>query len=238
MEEKIRTEEKADEQTALATPEPENANSLIAGAEENEVDTQQPEEQIAPESKFEQGQEPEPANQEDTPEAVNQEDTPEAVGRTFTQAEVDKLVGKIRSEARERGKKEALEELLNKYGYDDVSQLDDTVGESERYAGQQDEYENLKNENLLLKSGIDESRFEDALAYFAYKDIPMNPITLEEAIESHPEWTGLDSVNFSDEEDEEEKPSVVRRLGAEPIRREENVGESDEERAMRFMGLK
>ena len=220
--------EKEPEEKMVETQQPETENSETELKSEgepeiNSVDVSNPEPEAEPEPKS--VSEPEPVVEEE---------------RRFTQAEVDKLVGKIRNEARERGKKEALDELLNKYGYDDVSQLDDTVGESERYAGRADEYEALKNENLLLRAGVDEDRFEDALAYFAYKKMPINPITLEEAIEAHPEWTGFgeyDASNANEDEEVEEKPSVVRRLGAEPIRKNDNPTESEEERAMRIMGL-
>lgn len=223
--------------------------------EEKMVETQQPEtENSEAELNSEEVSNPEPQSEsvpggESVPRGESEPQSESAPGgesepvveeeRKFTQAEVDKLVGKIRNEARERGKKEALDELLNKYGYDDVSQLDDTVGESERYAGRADEYESLKNENLLLRAGVNEDRFEDVLAYFTYKNMPINPITLEEAIEAHPEWTGFSEYDTSDDEEEEaeEKPSVVRRLGAEPIRKNDNPSESEEERAMRIMGL-
>lgn len=216
------------EMEGSSTPEPEmgDADSENGAVEE------------APEMMPNEGEEEVPTEGE----AETQQPEQEADERRFTQAEVDKIVGKIRSEARER----AVKELLNKYGYDDVSQLDETVGESERYAelsGQQDEMESLRNENLLLRSGITEDRFEDAMAYFAYKDLPMNPITLEEAIESHPEWVDSYDDDYLDEDEEddgieEEKPSMVRRLGAEPIRKDDgNPAENEEDRAMFMFGL-
>lgn len=220
-----------------SAPEPEMEEGSTPETEEmGDADSENGAVEEAPEMMPNEGEEEVPTEGE----AETQQPEQEADERTFTQAEVDKIVGKIRSEARER----AVKELLNKYGYDDVSQLDETVGESERYAelsGQQDEMESLRNENLLLRSGITEDRFEDAMAYFAYKDLPMNPITLEEAIESHPEWVDSYDDDYLDEEEdsiEEEKPSMVRRLGAEPIRKDDgNPAESEEDRAMFMFGL-
>lgn len=208
----------------------------------------------------EQGQEEQPAPEpEQAPEAgpdTLQEEGPEEgakPARTFTQEDVDRIVGKTRAEARERGRKEFLDEMMEKYGLEDVSQLDDMVGSSEKYEelnGQQEglmqELESLKNENLLLRAGIDQSRFDDVYGYFQYKGIPLNPLTLEEALESHPEWDELNGLDIGgddgdggDVEGDAEPASVIRRIGAEPSRRNASAPKENEyEAAMNLFGLR
>ena len=212
---------------------------------EKPQEMEQPEPEMAQEPEAEPEQEPEtegePEAEPETQQAEEpeQEQEPEQPVRTFTQEEVNEIVGKTRSEARKR----AINEIMEKYGFDDASQLDDLVGASERYeelSGQQEGYEqemeSLRNENLLLKSGIDPDRFEDVMAYFSYKKMPINPVTLEDAMSTHPEWTGFDEIE--EEEEPEEKPSVVRKLGNSPVRRDEsNPAESEESRAMKMFGL-
>lgn len=227
--------------------------------QEPEPETEQagPDEAVTGEQ--EQGGQPAP-EPEQAPEAgpdTLQEEGPEEEAkpaRTFTQEDVDRIVGRTRAEARERGRKEFLDEMMEKYGLEDVSQLDDMVGSSEKYEelnGQQEglmqELESVKNENMLLRAGIDQSRFDDVYGYFQYKGIPLNPLTLEEALESHPEWDELNGLDIGggddgdggDVEGDAEPASVIRRIGAEPSRRDTGAPkESEYEAAMNLFGLR
>lgn len=162
--------------------------------------------------------------------------------RTFTQAEVNELIGRTRTEARERARKETLAELLDKYGFEDASQFDEAVGNGEKYdelsgqqSGMEQEMQSLRDENILLRSGIDPDRFNDVKAVFAYRNEPITPEALELAIDTHPEWVAYGDVKDDDGDPDTPPASVVKRLGAEP-RKEAPANGTEEEQAAKLFG--
>jgi hypothetical protein len=113
--------------------------------------------------------------------------------KTFTQSQVNDLVGNTRKEARDR----ALRELLEKYGVNDDSELDGVFGKGQAYDLLNDDYNNQYNEltaarteNALLKSKIVEDRWEDAKAILRSKGLEVTVDNILSEALTHPEWMG------------------------------------------------
>lgn len=164
--------------------------------------------------------------------------------RTFTQEEVNRMMGKTRAEAREKARREVLEEMMEKYGIEDEGKLDEMFGNSERYdelkgrqSGMENDIREKDAEIALLRSGISPERFDDVKAWCQYNGYEINPVSIEKGLDTHPEWTEYD---FSEDEegysDEEEPVSVVRKLGSAPKRKADD-GESDDMKARRLFGI-
>ena len=189
------------------------------------------------------GQAPVPEAADGTPAAK-----PE---RTFTQAEVNELIGRTRQEARQRAREEFAGEIRTKYGLDDDSQLDDLIGNGQRFDALNEEYgaqsasiRELTAENALLKSGVDESRFADVKAILAYQGLDVTPENIAEALTTHPEWKGggiapeAAAPNAADGTAgrPDPTPSVVTRIGGMPEAKGDEP-EDERTRAMRLFGM-
>ena len=169
---------------------------------------------------------------------------PKSEGRTFTLVEVNRMMGKTRAEAREKARREVLEEMMEKYGIEDEGKLDEMFGNSERYdelkgrqSGMENDIREKDAEIALLRSGINPDRFDDVKAWCQYNGYEINPVSIEKGLGTHPEWADYD---FAEEDDEgypeEEQVSVVRKLGSAPKRKAEE-GESDDMKARRLFGI-
>ena len=113
--------------------------------------------------------------------------------KTFTQSQVNDLVGNTRKEARDR----VLRELLERYGVNDDSELDGVFGKGQAYDLLNDDYNNQLNEltaarteNALLKSKITEDRWEDAKAILKSKGLEVTVDNILSEALTHPEWMG------------------------------------------------
>ena len=146
------------------------------------------------------------------PEGVSSEsalgdDVPEAQAtKTFTQSQVDEIAGKVRKETREK----LMRDLYSRYGVNTADELDDLIGDAQRFATSQDDFaakekawneqDALRNQELvavkervaLLESGIDNSRFEDARLILKGKGLEVTAENIAAELATHPEWKKQD----------------------------------------------
>ena len=207
------------QEQAVEQPEPEQPEQ-----EEEQPEHEAPAEEPKPE--------PEPEPQ---PEPQPEEQKPQA--RTFTQEEVNAIVGKARQEGREHGRQEAIQELLGKYGVEGDGDFDDLVGKGQRFDVLSGDYDaanskltELQAENALLRSGVDKARFDDVKAVLAFQGKEVTPMNIEEALQTHPEWKG-EGQNPSPA-----APIVVKKMGGEPSH-EAAPERSEHDQAMDLLGL-
>ena len=146
---------------------------------------------------------PEEPNQEEDEEELEDYDfdtaSEEPTEKTFTQSQVNDLVGNTRKEARDR----VFKELLERYGVNDNSELDGVFGKGQAYDLLNDDYTNqgneltaVKTENALLKSKIVEDRWEDAKAILRSKGMEVTVDNILSEALTHPEWLGNEEGNF------------------------------------------
>lgn len=199
---------------------------------ETEQEALPPEPETTPEPEPEPEAEPEPE--------------PEPEPRMFTQEEVNALLGKTRQEARQRARDEYAKELRDRYGVDEDGQIDDLIGNGQRFDALNGEYESqssllndLKAENALLKSGIAEDKFDDVKAILAYSNLEVTPENIAQALTTHPEWEAQPEaplppqpVSQPIEQKLRPAPQVVQKLGGEPQGQATNPSD-EKERIMR-----
>lgn len=188
-----------------------------------------------------QGEEPQPA---------------EPAERTFTQSQVNDLVGRTRMETREQ----TYRAVYGRYGVEDEAGMDELVGNAQRYETVRGEYDEarkgwetsdkaksaelseIKEHVALLESGIDKSRFEDAKAIIRSKGLEVTVDSIKNELATHPEWMGgaqaqaEASPNFQKDPSAQPAPispepeSTIKVLGNEGDPRSD--GMSEEEYAM------
>lgn len=192
------------------------------------------------------------------PVAEGNENVEIPMEKTFTQSQVNELVGKARMEGRES----ALKQLLERYGVNDDVELNDVFGKGQAYDGLNDDYMNQGNlykdamtENALLKANVIPGRWDDIKAILGGKNLEVTVENIESMIPSHPEWraaagtevgngaekvltpemaenlskrVGADNISV-------EKPATLRKLGNEATVEPQ---ENEEEKALRLFGMK
>ena len=164
--------------------------------------------------------------------------------KMLSQSQVNELVGRARQEGRES----ALKELLTRYGVSVESEMDDVFGKGQAYDSLNDEYtgvnasyKEVMAENALLKSNIDESRWNDVKLILGGNGLEVNQENIEKMLPSHPEWraTGVQTTLGEGTEPntapEEVKKSVIRKLGSEMSTQEETI--SEEEKVKKLFGF-
>lgn len=202
-----------------------------------------------------------------TPEQATEEekkDIPEQPAeKTFTQSQVNDLIGNTRKEARDR----AIRELLEKYGVNNDSELDGVFGKGQAYDLLNEDYTNrgnelnaVRTENALLKSKIRPERWEDAKAILGSKglDITVDNILAETA--THPEWLGSNGESITKQVGKEEleelttevsnnrnkaeletmlndRPSTIKKIGSSVDNGNSSEAIDEKKRAMSFFGL-
>lgn len=135
------------------------------------------------------------------PPAAPEEPTPE---KTFTQSQVNELVGKTRMDTREQ----TYRAIYGRYGVEDEAGMDALVGNAQRYDTLKADYDtakkewdatnstrdaellSIKEQVALLESGIDRNRFDDAKAIIKAKGLEVNAETIKNELATHPEWNG------------------------------------------------
>lgn len=129
------------------------------------------------------------------PEVAKAEPKPEI--RTFTQEQVNALVGKARQEGREKGYEQARREALERYGVENDDELDDLFasgsryGElSERYADAGNSLAEVRTELALVKSGVLPERQGDVKAILGANGMEVTVENIESLLPTHPEWKG------------------------------------------------
>ena len=225
-------------EAAADNPQPEAAETADAVSEDENGDESEPE----PEAEQQQPQE-EPQPQQQQP-----------MEKMLTQSQVNELVGRARQEGRES----ALKELYGRYGVSGDSELNDVFGRGQAYLTLDDDFKAeqssnkaLLAENALLKTKVDESRWEDIKAILGSKNMDITPENIEAEIPTHPEWR--QTVSVQQQQQAQAQPqqdslqpqpqpqqAVLRKLGSESTAKNGGNGddeESEKEQAMRLFGF-
>lgn len=218
----------------------EAADTAVEPEPEAEVE---PEIESEPEAKVE--------TEETEPAKVEPEVEEQPAEKMLTQSQVNELVGRARQEGRES----ALRELYGRYGVSDDAELDDVFGKGQAYYDLDDEYQAqgasmkaLMAENALLKSKVDESRWDDIKLILGGKGIDITPENIEAMIPSHPEWrgnTGVIAAQGMQPQAQQQQgmqpqaqPTVLRKLGNEAANVDDSDGaETSDERAKKLFGF-
>lgn len=224
-------------QPTMSEPEPEAVETADAVSEDENGDESVPE----PEA----GQQPQPQQEQQQP-----------MEKMLTQSQVNELVGRARQEGRES----ALKELYGRYGVSGDSELNDVFGRGQAYLTLDDDFKAeqssnkaLLAENALLKTKVDESRWEDIKAILGSKNMDITPENIEAEIPTHPEWRQTVSVQQQQQQaqqpqqdslqpqpQQQPQQAVLRKLGSESTAKNGGNGddeESEQERAMKLFGF-
>lgn len=227
---------------------------------EEEVDAGQPEEPSEPAPEPEPEPQPVPEEGAPAPEPKVAEEpvpegnpTPEPV-KTFTQDEVNKMIGRAREEGRSAGYKKAHMDMLGRYGVDNDDELDGLFADGSRYGEQSARYDDINmqlrdaNAQLaLLRSGVVPERQGDAKAILAANGLEVTEEAIASLIPTHPEWLGNPQQNQVAPAPEIPQPKPQQAanpddpskaggvMGAEPTPSKDE--ENEEDMAMRVYGL-
>lgn len=246
------TETDAEQQPPIQ--EPEAAESSSSSECEEEEETAETADAV---SEDENGDEsvPEPEAEQQQPQ---QEQPQQPMEKMLTQSQVNELVGRARQEGRES----ALKELYGRYGVSGDSELNDVFGRGQAYLTLDDDFKAeqssnkaLLAENALLKTKVDESRWEDIKAILGSKNMDITPENIEAEIPTHPEWRQTVSVQQqpqvqaqpqqdsplqAQQPQPQQQQAVLRKLGSESTAKNGGNGddeESEKEQAMRLFGF-
>ena len=222
-------------QPTMSEPEPEAVETAVSGDEN--------------------GDESEPEPEAAEPQQEPQQQQP--MEKMLTQSQVNELVGRARQEGRES----ALKELYGRYGVSGDSELNDVFGRGQAYLTLDDDFKAeqssnkaLLAENALLKTKVDESRWEDIKAILGSKNMDITPENIEAEIPTHPEWRQTvsvqqqsqvqqpqqDSLQPQQQPQQPQQQAVLRKLGSESTAKDGGNGddeESEQERAMKLFGF-
>lgn len=225
-------------QPTMSEPEPEAVETAVSEDENGDESVPEPEaEQQEPQ------QEPQPQQQQ-------------PMEKMLTQSQVNELVGRARQEGRES----ALKELYGRYGVSGDSELNDVFGRGQAYLTLDDDFKAeqssnkaLLAENALLKTKVDESRWEDIKAILGSKNMDITPENIEAEIPTHPEWRPTvvaaqqqSQVQAQPQQDslqpqqQPQQQAVLRKLGSESTAKNGGNGddeESEKEQAMKLFGF-
>lgn len=224
-------------QPTMSEPEPEAVETAVS--EDENGDESEPE--------------PEAAEPQQEPQQQQQ-----PMEKMLTQSQVNELVGRARQEGRES----ALKELYGRYGVSGDSELNDVFGRGQAYLTLDDDFKAeqssnkaLLAENALLKTKVDESRWEDIKAILGSKNMDITPENIEAEIPTHPEWRPTvvaaqqqsqaqqpqqDSLQPQQQSQQPQQQAVLRKLGSESTAKDGGNGddeESEQERAMKLFGF-
>lgn len=253
-EEKKRLSESSETSSEAVTNEPEPEPQA-------ETDNPQPEAVEPAVSEDGNGDEsvPEPeAETQEQPQEEEQEQSQQQqpMEKMLTQSQVNELVGRARQEGRES----ALRELYGRYGVSGDSELNDVFGRGQAYVTLDDDFKAeqssnkaLLAENALLKTKVDESRWEDIKAILGSKNMDITPENIEAEIPTHPEWRQIAAAQpqqppqaqpqpqqDSLQPQQQQQQAVLRKLGSESTAKDGGNGddeESEKERAMKLFGF-
>lgn len=253
-EEKKRLDESTDDHSQTETDAEQNPS--IQEPEAAESSSECEEEETAAEadavSEDENGDESEPEPEAAEPQQEPQPQQP--MEKMLTQSQVNELVGRARQEGRES----ALKELYGRYGVSGDSELNDVFGRGQAYLTLDDDFKAeqssnkaLLAENALLKTKVDESRWEDIKAILGSKNMDITPENIEAEIPTHPEWRQTvsvqqqaqpqqDSLQPQPQQAAQQQQAVLRKLGSESTAKGGGNGddeESEQERAMKLFGF-
>lgn len=136
--------------------------------------------------------------------------------KTFTQNQVNDMVGTTRTETREK----TFRYIYDRYGVNSEAELDELVGNAQRYDSLNEKYEgdkkawktsdaesqqklaDLSEQVALMQSGIDSGRYEDAKFILKGKGLDVSLDNIKSELATHPEWSKKGS--------EESNPNFVK----------------------------
>ena len=191
----------------------------------------------------------EPQAEEASPEPEPQ---PQEEVRTFTQEQVNELVGKARAEGRRKGYEQARLEARQRYGVDDDDQLDGLFADGSRYGELNERYidsgnrlKEAQTELALVKSQILPERQGDVRAILSANGMEVTEENIASLLPTHPEWKAQAMPNAQQGATPAPAPEIpqpqakapaIDKLGVEPS---PSKGEGDDERskAMKLFGL-
>ena len=178
---------------------------------------------------------------------VAPEEVEEPQEKMLTQSQVNELVGR----ARQEGRMSAIKEMVDRYGVGNESELDDVFGRGQAYDSLNDDfvstnqkYNEVMAENALLKSHVDMNRWEDIKLILGGKGLEITEENIEALLPSHPEWRGVvenekpfengigDASTITQNQ---QKPSVLQKLGEDVSPKEEE--ETEEEKVRKWYGI-
>lgn len=238
------------------------SESEVVGDESSEASSEvanEPESQAETDNTQPTMSEPEPeAEPQPQPQQEPQPQQQQPMEKMLTQSQVNELVGRARQEGRES----ALKELYGRYGVSGDSELNDVFGRGQAYLTLDDDFKAeqssnkaLLAENALLKTKVDESRWEDIKAILGSKNMDITPENIEAEIPTHPEWRQTVSVQQQSQvqpqqdslqpqpqqaAQQPQQQAVLRKLGSESTAKDGGNGddeESEQERAMKLFGF-
>lgn len=252
-EEKKRLDESTDDHSQAETDAEQNPPIQDPEAAEcSECEEEEMEDAAVSEDENGDESEPEP-EAEQQPQPQQQQ----PMEKMLTQSQVNELVGRARQEGRES----ALKELYGRYGVSGDSELNDVFGRGQAYLTLDDDFKAeqssnkaLLAENALLKTKVDESRWEDIKAILGSKNMDITPENIEAEIPTHPEWRQTVSVQQQQAQPQQDslqpqpqqaaqqpqQQAVLRKLGSESTAKDGGNGddeESEQERAMKLFGF-
>ena len=259
-EEKKRLDESTDDHSQTETdaeqqppiPEPEAAEESSSKCEEEEETAAEADAVSEDENGDESVPEPEAAEPQPQPQQQQQ-----PMEKMLTQSQVNELVGRARQEGRES----ALKELYGRYGVSGDSELNDVFGRGQAYLTLDDDFKAeqssnkaLLAENALLKTKVDESRWEDIKAILGSKNMDITPENIEAEIPTHPEWRPTvvaaqqqpqaqaqpQQDSLQPQAQPQPQQAVLRKLGSESTAKNGGNGddeESEKEQAMKLFGF-
>lgn len=194
---------------------------------------------------------PEPEAESQQPQQESQPQQQQPMEKMLTQSQVNELVGRARQEGRES----ALKELYGRYGVSGDSELNDVFGRGQAYLTLDDDFKAeqssnkaLLAENALLKTKVDESRWEDIKAILGSKNMDITPENIEAEIPTHPEWRQTVAAQQQSQvqpqqdslQPQPQQQAVLRKLGSESTAKDGGNGddeESEKEQAMKLFGF-
>lgn len=197
-----------------------------------------------------------PQGEVETPTPESGVEGEEGTGeKMLSQSEVNRLIGQarqagresalkeieaIKSQSAEEGRNSYMNELFAKYGVSGQEELDGIFGKGQAYDSLNDDFNQqaysmngLKGEVALLKSNIDESRWDDVKFILGGQGLDVNSDNIATMLPSHPEWLKGYNATPSNVVDDSARLKV---LGNE-ITNEEVDTESEEEKIKRLFSL-
>ena len=212
-----------------------------------EVEEKTVQEEVVEEEETQAGTQPAPEGEEgEKPkEEVEKQEAPKE--KMIPQSEVNRILQKRIAEVKAQAVEEAKKAIAANYGLDNVESLDNIFGNGQKYdilRGEYDtqskQYNELKAENALLRSGIPQNRWDDVRAVLQYTNQEVTPESIAMAKATHPEWTNVADVSeqkpqeMKEEPKPEVKPSIVTKFGGEP---QQKLVEDEQSQALKLFGL-
>ena len=169
--------------------------------------------------------------------------------KTFTQEDVDKLVGDTRVRTREK----TFRYIYDRYGVKNEEELDGLIANAQRYDTQKEMYESdkanweteksesdkrlndMSEQIALMQSEISPDRYEDAKLILKGKGLEVNLENISAELATHPEWK-KEEAKVEEAKAAPEKPTMrIRALGNEQRPAPEV---SEEEQAQKLFKMK